>query len=103
MGADDKARASHAAFDLLPVTRTADQTHDYIYDQGFLCEGCGHRHVGREHEQIAFVCVWCECAHRAVTVAEFDRMRRVRFCSPHSLIEVFDRRPPTTPESNRQH
>jgi hypothetical protein len=65
-------------FDLRTVQRSADQTHGYIHAQGWMCEGCGHRHCGAA---LGFFCAStaCECARRAPSLVEFERSRVVNF------------------------
>lgn len=65
--------------------RTADQTHDYVHEQGFLCQACGHRHTGAA---FGFICIGCPCAHQALTIAEFDQMRVVMFNTPLETLEL---------------
>jgi hypothetical protein len=85
MAEDAPPHLERAAFELRRVARTADRTHEYVHDQGFLCEGCGHRHSGAP---LAFVCIGCVCAHRAITIAEFERMRTVEFNLTHTYGDV---------------
>lgn len=60
----------------MSVARAAAETHDYIYEHGFLCSDCDHRHTGAA---LGFICIGCECALRCPSMDDFARMRSVIF------------------------
>lgn len=92
-----------AEFELRSQARTADDTHTYIFEQGWNCASCRHRHSGAAS---GFVCAGCPCPRHAPTVPEFEQMRTVEFVSTIDFVdarEIHTSRPVDEPEEGPVH